>query len=145
MVAIRSKLPARHMVRLFLTKADGEVYKFHSVDRPFVCEMYTKGFTTQAHLKEHQNVYTGTKPYSCEVKRKSFICVPDSEKPKRVHRDERPFAYHICDKAFKHESHLADHDRRHRPTVPPRESQTVAGSSNGPGSRAAAGDNHLWL
>ena len=33
--------------------------KPHTADRPFVCEIRTKGFTTQAHLKEHLKIYTG--------------------------------------------------------------------------------------
>uniref|UniRef100_A0A8C9UPT1 Zinc finger and BTB domain-containing protein 14 n=1 Tax=Spermophilus dauricus TaxID=99837 RepID=A0A8C9UPT1_SPEDA len=87
-------------------------------DRPFVCEMCTKGFTTQAHLKEHLKTHTGYKPYSCEVCGKSFIRAPDLKKHERVHSNERPFACHMCDKAFKHKSHLKDHERRHRGEKP---------------------------
>ncbi|KAJ3611814.1 hypothetical protein NHX12_021827 [Muraenolepis orangiensis] len=67
--------------------------KLHSADRPFVCEICSKAFTTHAHLKEHLKIHTGFKPYRCDVCSKSFIRAPDLKKHERVHSNERPFAY----------------------------------------------------
>uniref|UniRef100_A0A8C6ZMP1 Zinc finger and BTB domain containing 14 n=1 Tax=Nothoprocta perdicaria TaxID=30464 RepID=A0A8C6ZMP1_NOTPE len=67
-----------------LTFNDGiSEYLLYGHREHIVCQMCTKGFTTQAHLKEHLKIHTGYKPYSCEVCGKSFIRAPDLKKHER--------------------------------------------------------------
>ena len=86
--------------------------KLYMADRPFVYKMFTKGFTTQAHMKKNLKTHGGYKPYSCKVCSKLFIHAPDLKKHVRVHSKERCLLCYIYNKAFKNKSHLKDHEQR---------------------------------
>ncbi|XP_063632427.1 endothelial zinc finger protein induced by tumor necrosis factor alpha-like [Cydia splendana] len=48
------------------------IRRFHSENRPHVCDICKKAFVVLAQLKEHHRVHTGEKPYACEICYKKF-------------------------------------------------------------------------
>ncbi|KAK1885196.1 Zinc finger and BTB domain containing protein 14 [Dissostichus eleginoides] len=75
--------------------------KLHSAERPFVCEICTKAFTTQAHLKGKQTILR-------------YIHLQEQSPAGK----NTPVLRNSHLQAFKHKSHLKDHERRHRGEKP---------------------------
>ena len=59
----------------------------------------------------HQCLHSGERPYSCD--NKSFTQQGDLIRHNRLHTGERPFSCDSCGKAFRCQSYLVPHKRRH--------------------------------
>lgn len=70
-------------------------------DRPHICSICPKSFTTKDALNKHLVVHTDDRNFKCGVCGKLFKRIGHVKEHLKIHNSDRPFACTFCDKAFK--------------------------------------------
>ena len=97
----------------FTTKGNLKQHKqIHNVDRLYYeCVQCEKRFTAQVSLKQHMNLHS--RKYKCTECRKCFCKKCDLMTHRRIHSGEKLFECTVCRKRFTHLSNLTVHSRIH--------------------------------
>lgn len=82
-------------------------------DRPYVCSLCDKSYTSASSLLIHERRHAGERPYVCRFCSKSFPDSSSCSRHQRIHTGERPYVCEICQRAFNDSSHLVTHRRKH--------------------------------
>ncbi|KAM4642441.1 uncharacterized protein O3C94_016766 isoform 1-T2 [Discoglossus pictus] len=105
----------RKPVRSLANVANGgeEYHRFHTVEKPFACDVCGKCFSQKSYLVTHERIHTGEKPFACYVCGKCFRQKSHLVLHEAIHTGERPFACYECGKCFSRKSHLVQHESIH--------------------------------
>ena len=74
--------------------------KKHSTDKPCVCNVCDKIFTTPFLLKQHTRVHTGDRPFKCDVCDKKIAKSSNPKTHMFIHTGEKPFKCTLCERRF---------------------------------------------
>lgn len=82
--------------------------------RPFICDICSKGFRLKHHLVVHLKTHTSEKNYQCEVCSKTFAQSSHLNIHLKVHSGEKAFPCNYCTKRFLHRGDVHRHLLTHR-------------------------------
>ena len=84
--------------------------KIHSPEKPYKCEVCSKGFHRNCHLKSHLNTHSDMRDYvRCEICKKLFMHVQSLKKHLQTHAPMKKNKCHLCPKYFTSAYNLQRH------------------------------------
>ncbi|GFW44206.1 zinc finger protein 112 [Trichonephila clavipes] len=83
------------------------------MEKPCVCEICGKAFSTSNDLKTHLGIHTKEKPYVCAICSKAFYGSSALKLHLRIHTKEKPYVCEVCGRAFSRNDNLSQHLRIH--------------------------------
>ena len=103
--------PKKFIKKIYLTN---HKFKFHNLDKSFMCNLCGKMFLTETSLKTHLSTHENPLHFQCEVCNKEFHRKDKYENHVKIHTGIKPFGCQICSKYFITSTKLKEHERRHK-------------------------------
>ena len=85
----------------------------HNTERPFKCEFCSKRFKVRNAMTTHMKTHTSEKNLPCPVCNKMYALSRDLLRHMKTHTDDRPFQCQYCQKSYKQKSTLTTHIQKH--------------------------------
>ncbi|CAN7984310.1 unnamed protein product [Ixodes hexagonus] len=89
-------------------------------EKPHVCEVCGKAFSTSSSLNTHRRIHSGEKPHQCSVCGKRFTASSNLYYHRMTHSKEKPHKCPVCSKSFPTPGDLKSHAYVHSGTWPHR-------------------------
>ncbi|XP_063427468.1 zinc finger protein 585A-like [Mytilus trossulus] len=90
----------------------------NNVNKPYVCNLCSKGFSRTDTLRVHIKSHSGQKPFLCSFCGKTFLSNQHLGVHLLSHSDEKPFKCSTCGKRFKASNRMKVHMRQHSGETP---------------------------
>ena len=103
--------PKKFIKKIYLTN---HKFKFHNLNKSFMCNLCGKRFLTENSLKTHISTHENPVCFQCEVCQKEFHRKDRYDNHVKIHKGIKPFGCHICSKSFITSTKLKEHERRHK-------------------------------
>ena len=107
----RQILKCKHCPLTFVTQKKRAEHQMaeHKAERPHVCSVCEKRFTSNSDLTIHMRQHTGEKPVECSRCDKKFSCRSQLSRHMRYHTGELKYQCEICQKRFMMRENLLSH------------------------------------
>ncbi|XP_008479845.1 zinc finger protein 239-like [Diaphorina citri] len=87
-------------------------------EKPHVCSVCSKGFSTSSSLNTHRRIHSGEKPHQCQVCGKRFTASSNLYYHRMTHIKEKPHKCSLCSKSFPTPGDLKSHMYVHNGSWP---------------------------
>ncbi|KAL7739361.1 hypothetical protein ACLKA6_003967 [Drosophila palustris] len=89
-----------------------------SGEKPHICLVCGKGFSTSSSLNTHRRIHSGEKPHECQVCGKRFTASSNLYYHRMTHIKEKPHKCNLCAKSFPTPGDLKSHKYVHSGSWP---------------------------
>lgn len=102
-----------HCEKFIHTGSKAQHMKTHIDERPFKCDICSKGFKSSGNLREHRIIHSDVRPFSCSICQKGCSTKADLAVHMKIHTGEKGHTCDICGKAFTQKGNLTRHALTH--------------------------------